>query len=219
MENSRGYEENPIDYVIRHTQLLPRQILIYFNSAIEMALNNDVNTDLTKLSASYIREAVESHEGLLAAEIVDSYRAIYPEGRELLRRIINFPILANSKSLKGNWSKYEAKRVLSKYDIFPQVKVESDRFIDFLTETGIIGIVQAYSDSSKYINVEFEYTLPNHIKLQPNDTVAVHPIFSSITCKSTHADLRQHIGIYPKGTGISEEQDKKSIKNKFIKSA
>lgn len=137
----------------------------------------------------------------------------------MMKRLVSFPILASYQELKNGWAKFEAKKVLSNYHIFPQVNVESDRFIEFLTETGVVGIAHNYSDNSRYINAEYEYTLPTHLRLQPEDKLAVHPIFSCITCKNTYKVLDQHHGIYPKGSSISEDQDKKVIRNKYIRSA
>lgn len=217
--NSRGFEENPVEYLIRHTQLLPRQILIYINSAIQFALNDNREVDLSKLKASYLREAVEKHEGLLAAEIVDSYKSVFPEGRDLLKRIINFPIVSTCKDIQNNWKKYDAKKIQDSYKIFPQVSSGADRFLDFLTETGVVGVAENYKTHDKYINVEFEYTLPSHLKLQPSDILAVHPIFSGFTSVHSHSSLDSHAGIYPKGTGINDEQDKIMIRNKYIRCA
>lgn len=217
--NERGYKESPIDFLVRHTQLLPRQIIIYFNSAIELMLNENPNADLTRLKPDYIRASVEAQEGLLATEVVDSYKSIYPEGREVINKLVNFPVLATCKEIKEGWSVFEAKKVLQKYKMYPQVTVDSDRFLEFLIVTGIIGVVQRYHQGSIYINADYDYTLAKPLKLQPHDMVAVHPIFSSITCAETHETLKEHTGIYPKGTSIEEHQDTHLLRNKFIRSA
>jgi hypothetical protein len=220
IKNNRGYIENTVPYLLRHTQLLPRQILLYVNEAIRLAITDNPKYDLTFLDSEYIKKAIENNEELCATEIIDSYRSVFPEGKELMGAIGDIPIICTVASLKRNWAKLGAKKILNKYSSFPEVIVESDRFIRFLIEVGIIGRAEALENPSDgaYIKAVYEYTLPQHLHVKSSEMIAIHPIFSNHTSPERYADLDPYKGVYPQGTEPDAPIDKGAIKNKYIRS-
>lgn len=216
--NKRGHAEKTITYLLRHTQLLPRQVILYANKAIQTALQNDSNYDLTNIESSLIKYSIENNEDLCAREIIDSYRPVFPEGRELMDAIDNIPLISPLGDLKQNWSDLGAKKVLNKFSGFPGVTVEAARFIRFLVEAGVIGRVQSPSGrkNGDYVNAEYEYTLPQRLHVNSNDYIAVHPIFSNHASPQRYTDLDPYKGVYPKGTDLDAVIDKLAIKNKYI---
>ena len=218
IENRRGHIEDTVIYLLRHTQLLPRQMIWYLNSAIQLALADDKNYDLTKLESHYIKDAIKSKEEMCATEVIDSYRAIFPEGPSIMDHLNNFPFIATYDELRKNWASFGAKKVLAKYDEFPEVVVEADRFIRFLIEAGVIGRVEDSSreNESGYINAVYEYTLPQKLRLNSKDYFAIHPMFSNYASISRYQELDPYKGIYPKGTGQHAVDDKLLIRKKFM---
>ncbi|MCU7919222.1 MAG: hypothetical protein KZQ95_12825 [Candidatus Thiodiazotropha sp. (ex Epidulcina cf. delphinae)] len=216
--NKREHTEKTITYLLRHTQLLPRQVILYTNKAIQIALQNDPMYDLTHLDSKLLRYAIETNEDLCAREIIDSYRPVFPEGRELMDTIDDIPLISLLEDLKRDWSKLGAKKVLNKYLAFPGVTVEADRFIRFLVEVGVIGRVQSSGDlkNGDYVNAEYEYTLPQRLHVHSNDYIAIHPIFSNHASPQRYSDLDPYKGVYPKGTDLDAAIDKLAIKNKYI---
>lgn len=216
--NYRGYTEDTVTYLLRHTQLLPRQLLIYINAALKKALAKNVH-DLTYIDSTYIKVAIKDNEELCATEIIDSYKSIYPEGKMLVDNIDNFPIIDTVHNIKTNWASLGAKKILSKYKDYPGVSFEADRFIRFLSETGVIGriSIESLSNAHSYINAEFEYTLPHKLNIKSTDKIAVHPIFSMIVSPERHKDLSSYIGIYPKGIEEDFVVDRDGIKNRYIR--
>jgi hypothetical protein len=216
--NKRNHTEKTVTYLLRHTQLLPRQVILYVNKAIQMALQHSPRYDLTNLDSHFIKHAIVTNEDLCAREIIDSYRPIFPEGRELVDAIDNFPLISQLGELKQKWTDLGAKKVLSKYSGYPGVIVESDRFIRFLLEAGVIGRVQASGEpkNGDYVNAEYEYTLPQRLHVHSYDYIAVHPIFSNHASPQRYTDLDPYKGVYPKGTNLDAAIDKIAIKNKYI---
>ncbi|WGL15903.1 hypothetical protein PVT68_14130 [Microbulbifer bruguierae] len=214
--NDRNFEEDPVGYLLRHTQLLPRQLLVYLNCAIKMAILDDPTTDLTRLNCKYIKLAIKSRERFLAQEIIDSYQMAFPEGQAMFEKLINFPIICRLQEIQNYWTSYNAKGILKDAIVYPQVSSGFNRFFNFLIETGILGVAIKYSETNKYVNTEYEYTVPNKLTAQSEEVVAVHPIFSCITCKSSHEKLGRHTAIYPKGSSIDDIQTKHEIASKFL---
>lgn len=213
--NKRGFSENTLTYLLRHTQLLPRQLILYVNEAIKRALDFNKNYDLTNLNSSYIKEAIHSLEDLCASEIIESYSSIFPEGKELMETLDDLPLIDTVGAIETNWAKLGAKKVLNKYSAYPTVVVESTRFKKFLIEVGIIGKV-VKSSKNGYVNAVYEYTLPSHLHANSSEKFAVHPLFANIASPNRYYELDPHKGVYPNGIEINCNTEKELIKKKYI---
>ena len=73
-----GVDENPIAYVLRHTQLLPRHLLIILNSICDK-YKKFPNQQASKLSEEAIRQGIAAVEETLVQEIFTAYRPVYPK--------------------------------------------------------------------------------------------------------------------------------------------
>ncbi|MFT5548116.1 MAG: hypothetical protein ACI9CO_000028 [Candidatus Azotimanducaceae bacterium] len=215
--NGRLNNENPVDYLLRHTQLLPRQLLVYMNAAMQTALTRNPKTKLTTLRVEDLKYAVEEFEELLATEIIDSFSDSFPEGGNIIDNIQNLPIHDVYKNYKKNWQQFGANKALREYSNFPQVTVDSDRLMKFFTEVGILGRALNTANEEGYLNVEFEYTLPRRLHANPSDLMAIHPIFSSYTDPQSHSQLDPSKGVYPKGSSLDDLQDKSKIQRKYVR--
>jgi hypothetical protein len=215
LENDRGYAEDVIAYLLRHTQLLPRQMILYVNAAMKGALTENKAHDLTKLDPQYIKTAIRENEQILAVEIIQSFASALPEGGELVNSLRGFPILANFGDLCKNWKKYGATKVLKKFEAFPGITTDSDRFFKVLFEIGVLGR-QDSSKNGEYIEATYEYTLPLRLRADVGDTIVVHPLFSIYTDRTSHAAMGNKKGIYPRGTDIGDNIPIHVIKQKYV---
>lgn len=217
--NDRGLREDSVTYLLRHTQLLPRQIIVYVNEAISLALRENDQYNLTSLESRFLKQAIQSNEELCAIEIVDSYSSIFPEGNELMNSIASLPALSTIDEIKSMWSQVGAKKTLNKYaHVYPEVQAESDRFIRFLIEVGVIGRVinDTNGQADGYVNALFEYTMPQKMYLAGSDSVAMHPIFSKNCDKKNYAKLGDNKGVYPKGTEQGDV-DKAPMRLRYVR--
>ena len=102
-----------------------------------------------------------------------------------------------------------AKKILNKFSHFPEITVDSDRFLRFLLETGIMGKVessderQLYNSFGNQINTEFEYTLSRKLDFNSVDKLAVHPIFIAKLGCGNIQDIGKYMGVYPKGCDMA----------------
>jgi hypothetical protein len=210
VENDRGRTEEPLTYLVRHTQLLPRQLIDYLNAMISMAID-DGRSNLTHLDAQYVKKAVGNREWENAAEIVSSYTYCYPEAKEMFGRVLpKLPLVVSAKDIKDKYYlSAGVKGLLHEFSSFPQVSVTKDRFLRFLIEVGCYGRIKSQSEPSPgnegYIVAEYEYTIPGSLGVSDDDMLAMHPIFSGKISGSLLTMVDSHIkGVYPLGTDVEE---------------
>jgi hypothetical protein len=77
VRNSQGTDEDPLAYIIRHTQVLPRHILAIFNSALSYHYKS--TKSFTKLSEEAIRKGVSATQQLIARHILIPFEQLYPK--------------------------------------------------------------------------------------------------------------------------------------------
>ena len=84
--NAHGIREDPIAYAIRHTQLLPRHILLIFNIALSEQLRRAGT--LTGMTEDVLRKGVSDAQRIIADQIFAPYKLLYPkllaQGKKIL---------------------------------------------------------------------------------------------------------------------------------------
>ncbi|MCX6922722.1 MAG: hypothetical protein NT154_05840, partial [Verrucomicrobia bacterium] len=74
-------EENTISYILRHTQLLPRHLLLYLNSIFSMAHQSGENFEA--VTGKSIREGILRVEQLVCHEVFAAFKHKYPKASQL----------------------------------------------------------------------------------------------------------------------------------------
>jgi hypothetical protein len=216
ISNGRSHTEQPTQYMLRHTQLLPRQLIVYLNETMRRTLSENPKAKLTTLSAENLKRAIEAKEQLLAEEVIDSYRDRFPEAKAVISSLQNFPIFASHEAYKKSWKKFGAAAALKEYGHFPQVDVSGKRMMRLLFEVGVLGKALNTPRKNGYVNAEYEYTLPLELHVNPKEKLAVHPLFSRYSLPDTHAELDPAKGVYPRGCDVEEVLDREAIAGKYI---
>lgn len=204
IENSRRLKEKPMVYLLRHSQLLPRQILDYLNKIIDLAIEDKLE-DFSSIDPKYMKRAIEETEYETSSEVIDAYSYSYPEANEIYDSVLpKLPVLTTAKEIKDKLYKTsDAKAVLQTYSGHPQVTVGKERFLRLLIETGVYGKVvhEPSAHSSGYVEAEFEYTISGALKINNEDGLAMHPLFSGRLSSRHHEILGEDVlGVYPVGT-------------------
>ncbi len=86
--NHRGVREHTFPYVLRHTQMRPRQLIVLCNSIAAHGRNAGRFPVFSEID---IREGIRMAEGTLATEIINSYNAIYPEVGHIVDALTRIP--------------------------------------------------------------------------------------------------------------------------------
>ena len=196
--NGFGIEEPTLTYILRHTQLLPRHLLLLLNSIWR---NNQTMTgSSTKITSASVLHGVKAVEGKIVSEIAAAYGAIWPRVDDLCRRLI--PTLPMSftdgelhhafNGVRGDFS-----------DEYPDVH----RFRRMVIEVGIVG--RLIDDDGIYAKAEFEYTRPNQLNLGQDEQLCLHPLFAGVYgakgTKVNESPLPGMKPIYPYGCGLEDD--------------
>ena len=166
--------EGTLTYLLRHTQLLPRQIIRILNSVIStsiaQAVENGRARHFPEITTDTVVQEVAKAEGSICSGILDSYQLVWPQAEEVLQEVIP-RIGSNTISygdLQSIFAKSRAKEFLEGYrDMFR-----------LLSELGAIGRLTRSTDRF-HVGV-FEYSEPNRLIYSTRDVLCVHPIFSNL---------------------------------------
>lgn len=183
--NGFGMREPAQTYLMRHTQLLPRNILQILKEI--MKKNRDLGEPRYAVSERALLEGLRQAEVLLSQETFTGYKQVYRPLAEVCTKSLNrLPVLFKYGDLHHVFN--ESGKAASGYDDFSE-------FRRMLIEAGVIGKV--IDKTEKYVIALFEYTLPNRLHVTEQDELCVHPIFSGIYRAKRHEGV---MPIYPYGS-------------------
>ena len=164
--NRVGDTEVTLAYILRHTQLLPRHLLRILNEI--MRRNREVDGDEFRVDPAAVTEGVNRVKELLVAEIFTAYSAVHPNARDVCRRVI--------PDLGVVFPEGQLHRTFNQTGIRKATGLEYFDFKEMLLEIGCLGRVIGYTD--RYVEGEFDYTLPTPLFPASDDDLCLHPLFS-----------------------------------------
>lgn len=169
LTNRRGVLERTLPYIIRHTQLRPRQLVLICNKMAKMAKERD---EFPFFSEEIIRNAILSSEFDLADELLNSYGSVYPNAGDIISALQGLPI-----EFKASEIDRIAPRTASQWKEGDYSPYEFQKMI---IELGIIGRKRGQTGkNSKIIQADFEFALRDRLFINEKDTCVIHPLFYS----------------------------------------
>lgn len=191
VKNGLGVNENTVAYILRHTQLLPRHLIMFLNSIFELSRKHDSNHPF--VSEKSVLDGIRKAEGNLTVEIINAYKQIYPTLGDVCSSCINeIPLSFTSGDLQKIYNRHGKKS--SGFDSF-------NTFKEMLIETGVIGLV--INETDKYFEGRFEYTMPHRLVTSSTDKLCIHPVFAEVyRFKKTSSAVKT---VYPYGTDPDTE--------------
>jgi hypothetical protein len=186
--NRLGVKEPTIPYMLRHTQLLPRQFIHIVNRTLHRAI---VSRGRPTVCADDVLAAVAEVEAILCPEIFAAYRHQFPDAREIAHRLLpHLPFRFDDSLLHQMCNQAGIRKAFGVE--YPEVR-------EMLARIGILGRFR--SEEGYYLNAEFEYTVESSLNLAPEDTYCLHPLFVR-ECKSRDVRLATPgtRPVYPAGT-------------------
>lgn len=191
IKNGLGFEEETEAYLLRHTQLLPRQLLWYLNAIwSEARRENGIAPQLIPEAA--VIAGVRMSEEKIVEEIFSGFRTRYPKAKEVCERCIpELPLTFSYGDLHSVFNQFGKKAM------------DGDDFFDFrslLVEIGAVGRV--IDENERYWIGQFEYTAPHKLVISTDDEMCLHPIFAStFSCRIAKTrPLRRTV--YPYGSDL-----------------
>lgn len=200
LNNGVEIEETTLAYILRHTQLLPRHLIKYFNEIFRSKTPSELISE--KATEIEIIRSIHQIEPHIAADIIrgyanhfqfDSSHVPMMSVKRVCEDVLkHLPFIFN----------YDDLNKINKYIIkgsIPWVDETSD-ILRVLIEIGAIG--RYYSQSGKYYNSHFEYAVPHKLNIGLNDQMCMHPLFIGTFCPPM-ADPK--FAVYPQGTTIEDD--------------
>lgn len=168
--NGIGIEEPVITYLMRHTQLLPRQVVLILNTIFSH--DEDGGVSLNLVSGENIVRSITSVESTLCEEVFTAYQHKYPLAYEASKSCL--------PELHRTFGDGDLHRVFNRHGraVFESAgeAVDYSDFKAMLVEVGIIGRIK--DETEIYAHSEFEYAMPGRLSLSVDDKLCLHPIFS-----------------------------------------
>jgi hypothetical protein len=170
--NEFGDKEDAIAYVLRHTQLLPRHLLIFFNEMAKRSLEK--TGGLRLIDPSSIVDGVRNKEEDVVGEILAPYSFLYEDiGNKLKTDLAALPPLFSYGELDKVISRL--RRRLEFEDHFP--------VWELLFQIGVIGKVKKEAPKVthygvSYVLAEFHYNHTGGVAFPMNELYCLHPLFS-----------------------------------------
>lgn len=166
IRNSSGHIEPSFPYILRHTQLRPRQLVIICNKLFSLAASQG---EFPQITSQAIIEAIASVEFDLANEIINSYKKIYENADRILDALTGLPMVFKGKDLDR-----VARRTVSQWH---NHDYSSYNFRAIVAELGIVGRIKSYDSRTGVIAAEFEFCQRSRLSLTEGDDCVFHPLF------------------------------------------
>lgn len=166
LTNHRGLRERTFPYLLRHTQLRPRQLIVLANEIANRAIEEET---FPKFTERQIRDGIRSAEKRLAIEVVNSYSSVYPKIGQILDVLSGMPVLFTGSDLD--------KRAHQTASQWPGGEYSPWRFRQVVSELGIVGKVRRHDNHAQVAAVDFEYAMDGRLPLLNHDACAIHPMF------------------------------------------
>jgi len=162
--NRSGIEEPTYAYLLRHTQLLPRQIFHIINSALAQAL---IETGTPRVAGHHLVAAVAEVEAALCPEVFSAHSYRYPLAHQVARQLIPF--------LPFRFDDAELHRMCNLAGISKHFRLDYREVREMFATIGIIG--RCVHETQAYVTAEFAYSVEGQLVLSPDECYALHPLF------------------------------------------
>lgn len=195
IENALGSEEPTLPYIMRHTQILPRQVIVILNSIFGRA--GDSRGGFENVTRARIVEGINRMEGVLCDEIFSAFKYKYPRARSYCQNCVpELPRVFNNGLLHKVFNRH-GKSAGNSAD-----SVEYYAFKRMLVEMGVIGRVR--DTTGIYAEAEFEYAQPGRLNVSVDDELCLHPIFSGEF--SSKKNAANGLVVYPQKEWFDKER-------------
>lgn len=165
VRNKRGETEHTFSYVLRHTQMRPRQLIELCNS---IAAKSIASGNFPLMSARDIVEGINDGELKLATEIINSYSRVHEGVADIVRALHKMPMIFLGSELD--------KRAPESAPHWKAGGYSPSAFSQLVVELGIVGKVVDRSDSG-HVSAEFEYSQRASMRVTHRDECVMHPMF------------------------------------------
>jgi hypothetical protein len=169
--NGLGQQEDAVGYLLRHTQLLPRHLILMLNS---IAVRSHERTGgYRNFDAEQIVIGIRESEKNIAENILAPWRQMH---NELLTHVER-----NFADLPPIFSYGDFQKIARRFS--KQVGHDAYDILSILFQIGVVGRIGAgpkarHGEHSVYAYGDFFFTTDDHSAFPTNARYCLHPIFS-----------------------------------------
>jgi hypothetical protein len=182
LKNRRGMVERTYPYVLRHTHMRPRQLIVLCNSIAEKAKREKT---FPIFQPEQIVSAVMEVENALADEVFNSYSSVYPKVGRIVEALSGLPMV-----FKGNELDKRAPMTASEW--LPD-QYSPLAFRQLVAELGIVGRVRHLDERAGVVEADFEYSSESRLPLLVTDQCVIHPMFY----RKLNTRIDRNLRVYP----------------------
>lgn len=189
MVNGFGMREKPVAYLLRHTQLLPRQLIEILNYVFTA---RDKGSTPWAVTPEAVLSGTRTAEDLIVKDILAAHFGPYPYAREALNKLSNRLDIC-----------FPARQLHKVFNQEGIAKITGLDFDDFLTMLFTLGVVGVWFDrTERYNKAHFQYTFDTILNAdEGSDNLCFHPLFTLDLNRRTLPRLREAktLVTYPQG--------------------
>jgi len=173
--NKLDVEERTFTYLLRHTQLLPRQLLTFLNAIARRFTRDGRALFAQPFEAKHIIQGIEDAEDSNAQAVLAMFKPMYPLVLEVFDNVM--PRLTRLFDYGFLHSVYQSS---AKKPMAQMQKEEFHSFWRLMLSTGAIGVVDQDAATEIYEMAKFEFNSDHLLRVSDKDRLCVHPMFSRI---------------------------------------
>jgi len=183
--------EDTIPYMLRHTQLLPRQMILLLNRCLATHFTAGRGPSEV-IQPEIISDVVKKTERHIARQIITAHKFIWPDAEKQIEQVL--------KELGHNVVRVgDLRRLFSRSPVrgFGNVYDFSD-YLRMLTELGVVG--RFIDRTERFVVATYEYSEPFRLLFNEDDLLCVHPCFTQIYRVLDRNSLPDdYLPVYPHG--------------------
>lgn len=185
-----GVDEDPVAYLLRHTQLLPRHLIGILNR-----IYTERGSDPWNISAEAILRGTRHAERIVVKGILAAHRETHPMAQTVLSKL--------SDRLGVRFAARDLHRTFNREGIRKQTGLEFGEALTMLLEMGVLGL--RVDTTGRYNKAEFRYTFDSTLNAEEDtDELCLHPLFTRYLHERTIPRLRSAgaLPTYPYGCDL-----------------
>ncbi|NWG52664.1 MAG: hypothetical protein HXY28_02995 [Hydrogenophilaceae bacterium] len=174
LTNEAGHPESAILFILRHTQLLPRQLINFVQALIKRSFDSTGSYERLDPTLLADRELITNAADYIQKEVAFGYKYVYPKTVDVWRMILpRCDVITSYGELQSRYTNSSVRGLGHEYCM------AFHNFIRAMVEMGVFGIVVDDHSSDRYIKAAFEYNRGTEIALDEGTKLAMHPVFSA----------------------------------------
>ncbi len=183
IKNGNGLTEKTFPYVLRHTQMRPRQLILLCNNIAKVAGDTIPEQGFSQQD---LLAGIQKIEDKLSGEVINSYNTVYPNVGRIVDALSGFPV-----RFKGSELDKRAPMTASQWNTGREYSPSN--FRQLVAELGIVGRIRSEDLSKGFIEADFEYATEDRLPILSTDDCVIHPLFF----RRLNVKVEPKVRVYP----------------------